>query len=146
MTTTTANPSTGSSFGPLTRAECEQRLTEHHAGRVAWNRGDGPMVLPVSYEMHLGQISFRTSPYGDLSGLAEPTNVAFEIDEIDMDEGTGWSVLVRGRARAVTSSYTLSTLWKLQGVVPWVSGTRNLFISIEPHTISGRHVKAPCAD
>lgn len=142
--TTTAD--TSSHFRPLTQAECQQRLEEHHTGRVAWEAADGPMMLPVSYELHLGRISFRTSPYGVLSRLVEPTNVAFEIDEIDTAAGTGWNVLVRGRAQAVTSTFTLSNLWKLEGVVPWATGTRNLFISIEPRSISGRQVKAPFSD
>lgn len=143
MTTTT---DTGSHFRPLTPAECQLRLAQHHTGRVAWEAADGPMLLPVSYELHLGRISFRTSPYGVLSQLVEPTNVAFEVDEIDTAAGTGWNVLVRGRAQAVTSTYTLSNLWKLEGVVPWATGTRNLFISIEPRIISGRQVKAPFSE
>ena len=143
MSTTTG---TSSHFRALTLAECEQRLAEGGAGRVAWNAADGPMLLPVSYEMHLGRVSFRTSPCGVLSRLAEPTNVAFEIDDVDLAAGTGWSVVLRGRAAGVTSTYTLATLWKLEGVVPWATGTRNLFISIEPHSISGRQVKAPFAE
>lgn len=140
MTTTTS-----SYFRSLTPAECDERLAQHRAGRVAWNAPDGPMVLPVTYVMHLGKISFRTSGYGALSTLAEPTNVAFEVDEIDMEAGTGWSVLVRGRAQAVTSSYLLSTLWRLDGIVPWATGSRNIFISIDPHSIRGKLVRAPFA-
>jgi len=140
MTATTNSP-----FRALTRTECEEMLAGHRAGRVAWQAPDGPMVLPVSYQLHLGRVSFRTSPYGSLSALIEPTPVAFEIDEIDMDAGTGRSVLVRGRAQAVTSDHLLSTLWRLEGIVPWATGTRNLFISIDPHSISGRQVRAPYA-
>jgi len=103
-------------------------------------------VLPVTYGMYNGDIVFRTSPYGALSALADRTNVAFEIDEVDQDAGTGWSVLVRGWARAVVGSYDLVTLWQMDGVVPWATGTRNLFISITPHAITGRAVKAPFAD
>jgi nitroimidazol reductase NimA-like FMN-containing flavoprotein (pyridoxamine 5'-phosphate oxidase superfamily) len=140
MTTTT-----NSAFRALTQSECEERLAQQSAGRVAWDAPDGPVVLPVSYQLHLGRVSFRTSPYGALSCLAEPTNVAFEVDEIDAAAGTGWSVLVRGRAQAVTSSYELSTLWGLEGVVPWATGSRNLFIAIEPRSTSGRMVRAPYA-
>ena len=66
---------------------------------VAWQAGDGPMGLPVSHQLFGGRISFRTSPYGVLAALTNPTMVAFEIDDIDMEAGTGRSVLVRGRAR-----------------------------------------------
>jgi nitroimidazol reductase NimA-like FMN-containing flavoprotein (pyridoxamine 5'-phosphate oxidase superfamily) len=137
---------TSSRFRALTRRECDEELARHSAGRVAWQAPDGPMVLPVSYQLYLGRISFRTSPYGALSALRHPTNVAFEIDEIDMDAGTGWSVVVRGRAEAVTSDHVLSSLWRLDGVVPWATGSRNLFITIDPHSVSGRQVKAPSAD
>ena len=133
-------------FRSLTPDECQERLDHHHAGRVAWNAPDGPMVLPVSYQMHLGKVVVRTSAYGTLSDLAEPTNVAFEVDDIDMEAGHGWSVLVRGRAQAVTSSYQLTTLWRLDGVVPWATGSRNLFIGIDPRGISGKMVRAPFAE
>jgi nitroimidazol reductase NimA-like FMN-containing flavoprotein (pyridoxamine 5'-phosphate oxidase superfamily) len=136
---------TSSYFRSLTPAECEERLVQHCAGRVAWNAPDGPMVLPVTYQMHLDKVTFRTSAYGALSSLTEPTNVAFEVDEIDMEAGTGWSVLLRGRAQAVTSSYLLSMLWRLDGIVPWATGSRNLFITIDAHSISGRMVRAPFA-
>ena len=71
--------------------------------------------------------------------------VAFEIDEIDKEAGTGWSVVARGPAHAVTSPQVLSSLWKLNGVVPWATGSRNLFISIDPLSIGGRTVRAPFA-
>ena len=145
MTTTGGAPST-SHFHALASTRCDELLATHRAGRVAWNAPEGPMVLPVSYAMHNGSIVFRTSPYGALSALAERTNVAFEIDEVDQDAGTGWSVLVRGTASAVKASYDLVTLWQLDGVVPWATGTRNLFVSITPRTITGQAVKAPFAD
>jgi nitroimidazol reductase NimA-like FMN-containing flavoprotein (pyridoxamine 5'-phosphate oxidase superfamily) len=132
-------------FRPLTAAECEEHLGHGGAGRVAWNAPDGPMVLPVTYQLHLGRVSFRTSPYGALSCLAEPTNVAFEVDEIDLVAGTGWSVLLRGRAQAVTSSLALTSLWRLDGIVPWANGSRNLFIAIDARSTSGRMVRAPFA-
>jgi hypothetical protein len=34
----------------------------------------------------------------------------------------------------------------MDGLVPWATGTRNLFVGIAPHSISGRAVKAPFAD
>jgi nitroimidazol reductase NimA-like FMN-containing flavoprotein (pyridoxamine 5'-phosphate oxidase superfamily) len=143
---TTSGGGSSTHFHELTRARCDELLDTHHAGRVAWNAPDGPMVLPVTYAMYIGNIVFRTSPYGVLSALADRTNVAFEIDEIDQDAGTGWSVLARGRAEAVVGSYDLVTLWQMDGVVPWATGTRNLFVSITPRSITGRAVKAPFAD
>jgi hypothetical protein len=50
---------------------------------------------------------------------------------------------VRGRAQAVTQNFDLVTLWKMDNILPWASGTRNLFIAIEPRSITGRSVRAP---
>ena len=144
MTGTSGDSS--SHFHELSRERCNELLASHRAGRVAWKAPDGPMVLPVSYAMYLGDIVFRTSPYGALSALINPTNVAFEIDEVDQQAGTGWSVLVRGRAQAVKHPFDVTTLWRMQTVVPWATGTRNAFIAIAPRTITGRAVKAPFAE
>jgi uncharacterized protein len=89
---------------------------------------------------------FRTSPYGVLSQLDNPTNVAFEIDDIDQAHGAGWSVVARGRARGIVAPHELVRLWTQPGIVPWAPGTRNLWIGISIRTISGRRVKAPFVD
>jgi nitroimidazol reductase NimA-like FMN-containing flavoprotein (pyridoxamine 5'-phosphate oxidase superfamily) len=110
---------------------------------VAWNAPDGPQVLPVSYALDVGDIVFRTSPYGALSQLRVRTNVAFEIDDIDAEQGTGWSVVARGSAQAVVQARHLERLWSDDGRVPWAAGTRNLFIAITPRTLTGRIVRRP---
>ena len=134
-----------SHFVELQRAECEHHLGEHKAGRVGINAPTGPQILPVTYRYYAGKIVFRTSPYGVLSALERHSRVAFEIDDIDEEHETGWSVLVLGSAERVIQEYTLSSLWK-DGPVPWAGGTRNLFIAITPDTISGRSVRARVAD
>jgi uncharacterized protein len=134
-----------SNFAELSRSECEKLLAEHSVGRVGLTAPNGPQILPVTYAYHGKTVVFRTSPYGVLSTLERHTRVAFEIDDIDEERESGWSVLVLGSAERVTEQYTLSTLWK-EGPVPWASGTRNLFIAITPDSITGRSVRAPFAD
>jgi len=133
----------GSSFQELSETRCQELLAAQTTGRVAWNAPDGPQVLPVSYVMDAGDVVFRTSPYGALSELRSRTNVAFEIDDIDAEHGTGWSVLVRGSARAVVQARHLERLWSDDATVPWAAGTRNLFIAITPRAVTGRIVRRP---
>jgi len=137
----TSAESATSRFHPLTARQCEDLLATQRAGRVPWNAADGPRALPVTYRMYTGEVVLRTSPYGALSQLVEPTNVAFEIDEVDQESGVGWSVVVRGRAQAVTHADDLAKLWVMDGLAPWATGTQNLFVGITPHSISGRAVK-----
>ena len=134
---------TESSFQGLPQARCLELLAGQTVGRVAWNAPDGPQVLPVSYALDVGNVVFRTSPYGALAQLRDRTNVAFEIDDIDAENGTGWSVVVRGTAQAVLQARHLERLWSSESTVPWAAGTRNLFIAITPRTVTGRIVRRP---
>jgi uncharacterized protein len=129
-------------FAELTEAECKQLLAEHTAGRVGFLAPDGPQILPVTYQFRNGSVIFRTSPVGVLAGLVRRTSVAFEIDNIDEHNKSGWSVLVLGFAEAMAHNYLLTSAWET-GPVPWADGVRNLFIEIKPRKISGRAVRRP---
>ena len=145
MSAVTEQGQSTSHFAELSRSECEKLLATHSVGRVGLNAPVGPQILPVTYAYDARTIVFRTSPYGVLSSLERHTRVAFEMDDIDDERQSGWSVLVTGSAERVTQQYTLTTLWK-EGPVPWASGTRNLFIAITPESITGRTVRPPFAD
>ena len=96
----------------------------------------------MNYAWHVGQVVFRTVPYGAMAALARRTPVAFEVDHIDEQERAGWSVVVRGFAEAVRHDQQIVRLWSSDIVVPWAVGSRTLFIAITPRTISGRSVQA----
>jgi hypothetical protein len=49
-------------------------------------------------------IVFRTDPGSKLRGLDRIPAVCFEADGINLDDHTGWSVLVTGRAVEVTGA------------------------------------------
>jgi nitroimidazol reductase NimA-like FMN-containing flavoprotein (pyridoxamine 5'-phosphate oxidase superfamily) len=137
-------PST-SNFGELSEAECKQLLAQHTAGRVGFMAADGPQILPVTYQYRNGSVIFRTSPYGPLAGLVRRTSVAFEIDSIDEQDKSGWSVLLLGFAEAMAHDYLLTAAWET-GPVPWADGVRNLFIEITPRKISGRSIRSASSD
>ncbi len=132
-------------FTELSETECKELLAQHTAGRVGFMAGEGPQILPVTYQYRTGSVIFRTSPHGPLAGLVRRTSVAFEIDAIDEQDRSGWSVLVLGFAEAMTHDRLLKTAWET-GPVPWAEGTRNLFIEITPRTISGRAVRSATQD
>lgn len=132
-------------FRAITPARCEELLQSQSVGRIAWQAADGLQILPVTYAWHEGTIIFRTSPYGVLSELVRPTDVALEIDELDQDSRRGWSVVVQGRAQGVAEPDQLVRMWTVGGVVPWAAGVRNVFIQVTPRRVSGRVVAARSA-
>jgi nitroimidazol reductase NimA-like FMN-containing flavoprotein (pyridoxamine 5'-phosphate oxidase superfamily) len=125
-------------FKPISPSRCQELLESQSIGRIAWQAADGPQILPVTYAYHERTIIFRTSPYGVLSELIRPTDVAMEIDELDQERRQGWSVVVQGRAQSVAEPDQLVRMWTVSGVVPWASGIRNVFIQIIPYRITGR--------
>jgi nitroimidazol reductase NimA-like FMN-containing flavoprotein (pyridoxamine 5'-phosphate oxidase superfamily) len=127
-------------FRAISPARCQELLASQNVGRVAWQAADGPQILPVTYAWYEGTIIFRTSPYGVLSELIRPTEVALEIDELDQETHQGWSVVVQGRAQGVAEPDELVRMWTVGGVVPWAAGVRNVFIQITPHKVTGRMV------
>ena len=126
-------------------ARCEELLQSQSVGRIAWQAADGLQILPVTYAWHEGTIIFRTSPYGVLSELVRPTDVALEIDELDQDSRRGWSVVVAGPRPGSCRTRSAGTHvdgWRRR---PWAAGVRNVFIQVTPRRVSGRVVAARSA-
>jgi len=126
-------------FTEIAEARCLELLQSQTVGRVAWFARDAPEILPVNYVWHENCVIFRTSAHGPLSELSQPTDVAFEVDEIDQQHHQGWSVVVHGRAEGVVRPADVVRLFAASGV-PWASGMRILIIRITPTRVSGRLV------
>lgn len=125
-------------YGVLAPARTQELLERGEVGRVGWSAAHGPQIFPVSYAWYDGLVIFRTSPEGILSELNRRTQVVFEIDDLDHEAHTGWSVLARGYATGIASPAQLVRLWTVDGVEPWASGVRNVFIGITVTQLTGR--------
>jgi nitroimidazol reductase NimA-like FMN-containing flavoprotein (pyridoxamine 5'-phosphate oxidase superfamily) len=127
----------------LSNPQCARLLESNSVGRVAWQAADGQQILPVTYVYRSDLVYFRTVPYGILSELVRPTDVAFEVDDIDQDTRTGWSVVLSGQARAVAAPAEMSELLATDDLVPWAPGIRTLVIQIKTSRIRGREIRRP---
>ncbi|MFT3875010.1 MAG: pyridoxamine 5'-phosphate oxidase family protein [Propioniciclava sp.] len=113
--------------------ECRRLLAEAVVGRVSWvSPTRGIQVLPVNYLLEEELIVFRVHPASVLAELASPTEVAFEVDDLDAQTATGWSVLAQGR--------TATLAGELPETSPWAPGDREVAIAIEVSQLSGRSV------
>lgn len=123
----------------LSLEECWQLLTTTGAGRVAVSDGSTPDIFPVNYEVFGGEIVIRTEGGTKLAAATMMHTVAFEIDEIDPRNRTGWSVVVKGRAREPITTEELVALDDL-GMQPWVSTPKTRWLIITPTSITGRRL------
>ena len=132
--------------GPLARVEelaeneCLRLLGTRRVGRVAHNDAEGPVVVPVNYVLEGGMVLFRISPYSQLADRLRDGAASFQVDYVDEDARTGWSVLVRGHAARARN-------WELPEAgsrpTPWAEGGRNLHVRLSPHHVSGVRLVAP---
>jgi nitroimidazol reductase NimA-like FMN-containing flavoprotein (pyridoxamine 5'-phosphate oxidase superfamily) len=126
-------------FTELTETECRSLLSTHGVGRLAVPTDSGPVVVPVNYSVVDGGIVFRTEP-GTAPALADGQRVAFETDRIDEAFSEGWSVLVRGPAKTVTDPDEVARLEEQAFSTPWAGGRRELWLRIEPVSVTGRRI------
>ncbi len=108
-------------------------------GRVGITIGALPAIFPVNYRVIDGAIVFRTSPGSKMSAAAAGAVVAFEVDDYQLADRSGWSVLAVGPAEIVHDpAVTFEVLDA--GLEPLADGDRLTIVRIEPTFISGRRI------
>jgi uncharacterized protein len=118
--------------------ECLRLLGTVRIGRVAISRGAVPVVLPVTFALVGGEIMFFTGTGIKLNAALEGGTVAFEVDDIDVDSESGWSVLVVGCAGPASPSSRARA--EALGLYPWAAGDRQQLVRIRPEFVSGRRL------
>jgi hypothetical protein len=81
-----------------------------------------------------------TAPDSRLAAAADEGVLAFEIDEIDPQSRSGWSVVVTGVAELVTDSLTRSRIHGM--VTPWPPGHLDVFVRLPLTVVTGRRIVA----
>ncbi len=130
----------------LSEEQARDLLASGEVGRIGITIGALPAIFPVNYRIIDGAIVFRTSPGSKLSAAAEGAVVAFEVDDYQLADRTGWSVLAVGRAEVV---HDLATTFKVldSHLQPLADGRRTSIVRIVPTFLSGRRIvhEAPVA-
>lgn len=85
----------------LDTESCRQLLAAHSTGRVAINADPSPDVLPVTYAVSDGAVLFRTAEGVKHIAAERGAAATFEVDGVDEERRSGWSVVVRGHLETV---------------------------------------------
>jgi nitroimidazol reductase NimA-like FMN-containing flavoprotein (pyridoxamine 5'-phosphate oxidase superfamily) len=117
----------------LTPDQCWELAATSAVGRLAWQGPHAPTVVPVNFAIDGSTVRIRTTAYSEAGQQCDDSMVAFQVDTIDPEGRTGWSVLMRGRAHA---EYTPSE--GSSDPDTWVSGPRTLNLRVDVEEISGR--------
>jgi nitroimidazol reductase NimA-like FMN-containing flavoprotein (pyridoxamine 5'-phosphate oxidase superfamily) len=126
----------------LNEERCLALLGECRVGRIAVLVSGVPHVVPVNYALLDGDIVFRSGAGTKLHAALQSQPVSFEVDRIDDDTRSGWSVLVSGVATVVTDGDDLRRIDALD-LEPWAPGTRDELVRVRTDLVSGREISRP---
>lgn len=120
--------------------ECRRLLVSGVFGRVAVTTPDGPHIVPVNYSVVEDSIVFRTTPYSILGTYAQNTQMTFEVDHVDYEYHTGWSVVATGRGEAISEAHQLGAISSQWRPHPWAAGSRSMYFGLRWTALSGRRL------
>lgn len=126
----------------LSRTECLRLLSKVTIGRLAVTDRGLPVVHPVNFVLDGEHIVFRTSAANKLAAATRDAVVAFEADDFDVRRRSGWSVMVTGRAVAVTDPENVARLRTL-ALDPWVPNRPEHYVQVSLDLVTGRRVPEP---
>jgi len=122
-------------------AQCMALLRSRPLGRLAYIERGAPTVVPVNHLVDGPTVVLRSMQGGKLDAAIVEAPVAFQLDDHDPARGTGWSVLVRGRAIPVDDPELEARFaseldsWAVEADAPAT------WIRIVPDDISGRRLR-----
>lgn len=135
------NDSTGT-FTTIAESECRDLLAGGAVGRIAFNSTAGIQLLPLNYLYLGGNVYCRVDADSILGELAAGSvDVAFGVEYVDELVKEAWNVMVKGRIGAVTEAEEMAPLLHQRKLESWALGDRQLYLRLEPVTITGRKVK-----
>lgn len=124
----------------LTDEECLTLLASATLGRIAITSGALPVILPVNFVLVERTILFRTDVGSKLDAATRGAVVAFEADDVDRVEHTGWSVNAIGVARDL-SAVLGSVTFDLTSIPRWAPIGGSRVVAVEAEIITGRRLR-----
>ena len=122
----------------LPKWECLDLVSATSVGRLCFLDGDTPIAYPVSFKLQRSDVAssivVRTGPDSRVANYTGPAS--FEVDEIDVEARTAWSVLLRGAVRRSHEPRELPV------PEPWIADGRHAWLLLEVATVSGRRFVA----
>ncbi len=125
----------------LSAEECWALVATQVVGRLGVVIDGYPVIVPVNFAMDDEIVVLRMGA-GTVSSAADRANVTFQVDSIDRDRRTGWSVLVRGLVEEVGADHgaALASTTSGSAAQPWAPGERAHLKRLIPHGVSGRQL------
>lgn len=127
----------------LSPEQCADLLAATPLGRLGVVINGRPEIFPVNhvYDRATGTVAFPTNARTKLHAALDWPDVAYEVDGVEPDGESGWSVAVVGRAEEITAPDAIARLTRERHVL-WRPGETSHWIRIVPEKVTGRRISA----
>ncbi|TYC98629.1 pyridoxamine 5'-phosphate oxidase family protein [Arthrobacter echini] len=132
-------PGTLRASDALPPSECWALASTRSTGRLGFFRDGLLDIFPVHYVVLDERIYFRTSADGIIA-TSDLGRAAFQVDQVNKETHSGWSILANGPVTRVEDPGLLTTLWGKAVEEPWAPGQRDLFFCLAPTQLRGLRV------
>ena len=107
-------------------------------GRLVTAGGGKVEIFPINFVAQDRSVLFRTAEGTKLFGAVMNDSVLFEAD--DHTDAGGWSVVIRGTARVLSTAADIREADRAQ-LVPCIPTEKLRYVRITPNDVSGRHFR-----
>lgn len=141
----TSNVSDVRKFTRLRPDECWSLVGSHGIGRLVFLGDTHTQIVPTTYDALNGTAYFRAPAFGELARRVDGRTASLQVDDIDGDTFTGWSVLMTGTAHRVETAASTASLWSLGRPHAWLPGAQTQWIALPVDTLRGERVRGRAA-
>ena len=124
----------------LDETECLALVASATLGRVAISSGALPTILPINYRLVDRTVLFRTGRGTKLDAATANAVVAFEVDDFDPVEHTGWSVNLIGVARDL-ETVLCDLTFDVTEIPRWAPTGDERVVAVTAELITGRRIR-----
>lgn len=121
----------------LSTSDCWAYLRSSSIGRLAVIVDDAPEIFPVNFGVEHSAIIVRTGDGTKVDAIRDRPRVSFEIDGVESEAGTAWSIVLKGSAKEIRDAEELRETVSLD-LSPLQSGKKNHFVRILAEEVTGR--------
>ncbi len=125
----------------LSTSTCWALLRDVAVGRIALHGdGDEIEIFPVNFIVDHGSVVFKTAAGTKLALADQQRRATFEADDFDGDEGTAWSVVLRGAPQVVKHHDDVVEAFELD-IRSWQVGPKPTYVRLVPDVVTGRRFR-----
>jgi nitroimidazol reductase NimA-like FMN-containing flavoprotein (pyridoxamine 5'-phosphate oxidase superfamily) len=125
----------------LDGAECRRLLATASIGRIAFTEEAMPVIQPASFALSGENVLIPTGLGSKMAAGSRGAVLAFEVDDFDLTQRTGWNVTVIGPSRLISDPGQVTALDAL-GALPWAPATMHCYIALHMAVVRGRRISS----